>query len=56
MEAFVKSEPASKAYFHPWYGSDEFINRRSRYCLWLGDCLPNELRKMPECMKRIQAV
>ena len=40
----------------PWVGSQEFINRYYRYCLWLGDCPPNELRKMPECMKRVQAV
>ena len=56
MEEFVKAEPASKPYFRLWYGSDEFINRRPRYCLWLGECSPTELRKMPECMKRIQAV
>ena len=56
MEAFVASEPASKAYFRLWYGSDEFINRRPRFCLWLGDCPPNELRKMPQCMKRIESV
>ena len=56
MEAFVKAEPSSKDYFRQWYGSDEFINRRPRYCLWLGDCSPSELRKMPECMKRVQAV
>ncbi len=56
MEEFVKMEPLSKKYFHPWYGSREFINQKPRYCLWLGDCTPAELRKMPECMKRIQAV
>ena len=56
MEAFVAAEPASKPFFRLWYGSDEFINRRPRYCLWLGECSPSELRKMPECMKRIQAV
>ena len=55
-DAFVQSEPASAAYFRLWYGSDEFINNRPRYCLWLGDCPPHELRKMPECMKRVQAV
>lgn len=55
-EAFVQSEPASEAYFRLWYGSDEFINSRPRYCLWLGNCPPNELRRMPECMKRVQAV
>ena len=56
MEEFIKKEPASAPYFHPWYGSREFINQCPRYCLWLGDCSPSELRKMPECMKRVQAV
>jgi len=56
MEAFLKIEPAAKDYFRPWYGSREFINQSPRYCLWLGDCTPGELRKMPECMKRVQAV
>ena len=55
-DAFVKKEPASEKWFRPWYGSWEFINRQPRYCLWLGDCPPNELRKMSECMKRVQAV
>ncbi|MCD8301803.1 MAG: methylase [Prevotellaceae bacterium] len=55
-EEFVKKEPAAARYFKPWYGSYEFINRKPRYCLWLGDCTPAELRHMPECMKRVQAV
>lgn len=56
MEELIKTEPRSEKYFMPWYGSQEFINRSPRYCLWLGDCPPNELRKMPECMKRVDAV
>lgn len=56
MEVFLKAEPAAEKWFKPWYGSQEFINRKPRYCLWLGDCPPNELRKMPECMKRVEAV
>ncbi|MCI5690661.1 MAG: methylase [Clostridiales bacterium] len=56
MQDFVAKEPASKEWFKPWYGSQEFINRNPRYCLWLGECPPNELRKMPECMKRVEAV
>lgn len=55
-DAFIKIEPLSQPYFHLWYGAHEFINRKPRYCLWLGNCPPNELRKMPECMKRIEAV
>ena len=56
MDDFLQKEPEAKTYFKPWYGSQEFINRCPRYCLWLGDCPPNELRKMPECLKRVEAV
>lgn len=56
MEEFLKSEPAAKKWFRPWYGSQEFINRQPRYCLWLGDCPPNELRKMPRCLEQVEAV
>jgi len=55
-EEFIKKEPTSEKYFKTWYGAQEFINHKPRYCLWLGDCQPNELKKMPECMKRIKAV
>ena len=56
MEEFIKKEPEAKTYFRPWYGSKEFINRSPRYCLWLGECSPTELRKLPLCMERIKAV
>lgn len=56
MEDFIKKEPASKIYFRPWYGSKEFINQKSRYCLWLGDCSPAELKAMPLCLERVKSV
>ena len=56
MEDFIKNEPVSAAYFHPYYGALEFINQKPRYCLWLGDCSPAELRSMPHCLKRVEAV
>lgn len=56
MMDFIKKEPGAEKWFMPWYGSYEFINRSPRYCLWLGNCPPHELRKMPECMKRVEAV
>ena len=56
MEDFIKKEPVSKKYFRPWYGSKEFINRKSRYCLWLGDCSPAELKTMPLCLERVKSV
>lgn len=56
MHEFIKKEPKAEQYFRKWIGADEFINRWFRYCLWLGDCTPGELRSMPECLKRVQAV
>lgn len=56
MRDFIEKENASAKYFHPWYGAREFINNAPRYCLYLADCPPSELRKMPEVLKRVQAV
>ena len=56
MIDFVKQEPNSKNYFHKWLGAREFINDEKRYCLWLGDCSPKELRSMPKCLERVEAV
>lgn len=53
---FIETEPSSKPWFMLWFGAQEFINRKPRYCLWLGNCPPNELRKMPNCLKRVEAV
>ncbi len=56
MEDFIANEPKSASYFHPFYGAREFINQNPRYCLWLGECSPKELRSMPKCLERIEAV
>lgn len=56
MEEFLRLEPSARPYFREWYGSVEFINRRPRYCLWLGECSPAELRNMPHCLERVKAV
>lgn len=55
-EEFVKQEPDSRKYFKKWYGSDEFINNRPRWCLWLGDCPPEEIRRMKRCLERVENV
>jgi hypothetical protein len=52
----TKQEPQATKYLKPFSMGDEFINKIPRYCLWLADCLPNELRKMPEVLKRVDAV
>jgi hypothetical protein len=55
-DEFIKAEPKAKLLFRPWLGSEEFINSKSRWCLWLGDLSPSELRALPMCLKRVQAV
>lgn len=55
-DAFIALEPKSEKWFRRWLGADEFLNGYERWCLWLGDCPPSELRAMPEAMKRVQAV
>lgn len=53
--SFVSKEPESKKYIKNLTGSTEFINNKKRYCLWLVDVSPHNLRKMPEVLKRIDA-
>ena len=55
-EDFIAKEPKSASYFRRWYGAEEFINNKERYCLWLGDCSPAELRAMPHCYERVLSV
>jgi N-6 DNA Methylase len=56
MHDFIKSEPNAKKWFRRWLGADEFINGYERWCLWLSNCPPAELRAMPNVLKRVQAV
>ncbi len=55
-DEFVQREPKSEKWFRRWIGSDEFINGYERWCLWLGDCPPHELKTMPLAMERVEAV
>ena len=53
---FLQVEPQAAEWFRPWLGSVEFINGWQRWCLWLGKCPPSVLRKMPNAVKRVEAV
>lgn len=56
FDDFIKREPRAQQFIHPYLGSDEFINGKKRFCLWLKDCPPSVLRKMPLVMQRVKAV
>lgn len=55
-EKFIREEPSSERYFRRWIGSDDMLNGKERYILFLRDCPPSELRKMPKVLERVQAV
>jgi hypothetical protein len=52
----LRHEPAANKFIRSFLGADEFINNTPRYCLWLKDAKPDELRRLPLVMQRVQAV
>jgi hypothetical protein len=56
MRELTLAEPVSAKYLKRFTGSEEFINGNMRWCLWLTDADPAEIRTLPEVMRRIQAV
>lgn len=55
-ETFINKEPLSEKYFRPWVGAHELINGYQRYCLYLADCPPTELRRMPYVIECVEGV
>jgi hypothetical protein len=53
---FLKQEPESEKYFKRFIGALEFINGTYRWILDLRECEPNELRKMPHVLQRVNEV
>jgi len=54
--ALVKKYPAAEALFRPLLGSVEFINGKSRWCLWLKDASPAVIRSVPPVMEAVEKV
>ena len=52
----IANEPLAEKWVHPYIGAYEFINRKSRWCLWLVNADPSELKKCPTVMQRIEQV
>lgn len=55
-EIFINEEPLSEQYFKKFIGSDEYINGKNRWCLWLVDAKPQDLKQMPLVMSRIDNI
>jgi len=53
---FISKEPLAQKYIKRFMMGEEFINKLERYCLWLMNVSPSELRKMPIVMERVEKV
>jgi hypothetical protein len=52
----IKAEPNAKKFIKPFISAKEFLQNEKRWCLWLVDILPNELKNMPLVLNRIAMV
>lgn len=53
---FLIIEPKADKFIKPFISAHEFINNERRFCLWLVDAEPSELRQMPHLLHRIEGV
>ncbi len=54
--AIISANPGIERFIKKLTGAKEYINNKFRYCLWLKDATPSDLRTYPEIRSRIQAV
>ena len=55
-EEIIKKEPIAEKWIRPYIGAYEFINNKSRWCLWLLGANPHEIRQCPSVISRIEFV
>src|SRR5690606_17053730 len=56
LDVLLAREPRAAAYVKRWYGATEFLNDVERYCLWLADAKPADLRSMSALTDIIEKV
>ena len=53
-DLFVKKYPQDKKFIRQIMGGEEFINNKKRYCLWLVDATPDEIKKNKFIYERVK--
>jgi len=54
-ELLIK-EPKAEKFIKPLLSAYEFLNGKKRWCIWLVNAEPKEIKELPEIMKRIELV
>jgi len=52
----ISKEPLAEKYIKPFWGADEFLYSRERYCLWLKEIEPNVLKNLRLVQSRVEQV
>lgn len=52
----LQREPKIEKFIKPLLSAYEFLNGKKRWCLWLVDAEPSEIKQSPEIMKRVELV
>ncbi len=52
----LAKEPGAARFVRRYMSGGDFINGIERYCLWLNDATPQELKSLPEVMRRVEGV
>ena len=55
-DELLKQEPQAAKFLRPYTGAQEFINGSYRWCLWLVNANPAELKKLPSVLERVAKV
>jgi hypothetical protein len=55
-DELLEEEPGAQKFLRRFTGSEEFINGNMRWCLWLKDASPGELRRLPKVLERVGRV
>jgi hypothetical protein len=53
---FLLKEPNAEKFIKPLISAHEFLNGHNRWCLWLVNAEPNELKQMPGILERVELV
>lgn len=55
-EDILSKEPALEKWLHPYVGADEFIKGKKRWCLWLKNASPADIRGSKILYEKVEAV
>lgn len=55
-DLLIQQEPSIVRWIRPYIGAEEFIKQKSRYCIWLRNAQPADIKQSKILYERVQAV